>query len=264
MVPDSAALLAAGGGIARELINTAGAVAAAIALLGLIAVLPLYLAQRREVRRLLDWQEREPEAGEAGQLTAYRAAPATGAHPATGSHPATGTGLTPAERVTLDRPALKRITAERAAIESPSFWRRLIARGPRHPLVLALLALLAAGAVVATVAILARNDLEGRSKGADLDRASVSVVVLNGSSQASLENKLADTIAAAGFAQVRTGTGVPTDKTTVLFAERQQRGAKVVARELNIDKTKALDRATGAMAPDADVVVVAGEDRAGG
>lgn len=263
MVADSAALLAANGGIAQELINRAGAVAAAVALLGMLAVIPLYVTQRREVQRLLDWREREPEAGDSAEVTAYRGGPATGAHPATGSYPTTGTGLTPAERVTLDRPALKRITAERAALESPSFWRRLIARGPRHPLVLSLLALIAAGAVVATVAILARNDVEGRSKGADLDRSGVAVVVLNGSSQASLENKLADTISAAGFTQVRTGTGVPTDDSLVLYAERQQREAKVVARELNIDKTKALDRATGAVAPDADVVVVAGEDRAG-
>lgn len=262
MGPGPAALLAAGGGIAQELINKAGAVAALLALIGLIAVLPLYLAQRREVHRLLDWREREPDAGGSEPLTALRG-PATGAHPTAGSYPVTGTGLTPAERVTLDRPALKRITAERAALESPSFWRRLIARGPRHPLVLSLMALVVAAVVVVTVAILARTDVDSRSKGSDLDRAAVSVVVLNGSSQGSLENKLADTIGAAGFTAVRTGTGVPGDDTLVLYDERKQREAKVVARELNIDKTKALDRATGAMAPDADVVVVAGEDRAG-
>lgn len=259
----SAALVAASGGIAQDLINKAGAVAAAVALLGLIAVLPLYLSQRREVQRLLDWHEREPDAGESAELTAYRAAPATGSHPSTGSYPTTGTRLTPAERVTLDRPALKRITAERAALQSPSFWRRLIARGPSHPLVLSLIALLAAGAVVTTVAILARNDPEGRSKGADFERAAVAVVVLNGSSQGSLENKLSDTIAAAGFTEVRTGTGVPADKTLVLYADLMKAEARVVARQLNIDKTEPLDRATGAMAPDADVVVVAGEDRAG-
>lgn len=259
MVAGSAALVAASGGIAQDLINKAGAVAAAVALLGLLAVIPLYLSQRREVQRLLDWHEREPDAGEA---TAYRA-PASGSHPTTGSYPTTGTGLTPAERVTLDRPALKRITAERAALQSPSFWRRLIARGPSHPLVLSLIALLAAGAVVTTVAILARNEPEGRSKGADFDRAAVAVVVLNGSSQGSLENKLSDTIAAAGFTEVRTGTGVPADKTLVLYADLMKAEARVVARQLNIDKTEPLDRATGAMAPDADVVVVAGEDRVG-
>lgn len=264
MIADSAALLAASGGIAQELINKAGAVAALIALVGLILVLPLYVTQRREVRRLLDWQEREPERGDTGPQPSFQGAgPTTGPRPTTGSYPTTGTGLTPAERVTLDRPALKRITAERAALQSPSFWRRLIARGPRHPLVLSLLALIVAGIVVAAVAILGRTDLDGSSKGSDLDRSAVALVVLNGSSQGSLENKLADTIDAAGFTEVRTGTGVPADKTLVLYAERQQREANVVARELNIDKIKALDRATSAMAPDADVVVVAGEDRAG-
>lgn len=262
MVVGSAALVAASGGIAQDLINKAGAVAAAVALLGLLAVIPLYLSQRHEVQRLLDWHEREPDAGEGAEVSAYRA-PATGSHPTTGSYPTTGTGLTPAERVTLDRPALKRITAERAALQSPSFWRRLIARGPSHPLVLSLIALLAAGAVVTTVAILARNDPEGRSKGADFERAAVAVVVLNGSSQGSLENKLSDTIAAAGFTEVRTGTGVPADKTLVLYADLMKAEARVVARQLNIDRTEPLDRATGAMAPDADVVVVAGEDRVG-
>ena len=263
MVAGSAVLVAASGGIAQDLINKAGAVAAAVALLGLIAVIPLYLSQRREVQRLLDWQEREPDAGEGGELTAYRAGPATGSHPTTGSYPTTGTGLTPAERVTLDRPALKRITAEREALQSPSFWRRLIARGPSHPLVLSLLALVAMGAVIATVAILAREDAPERSKGAAFDRADVAVVVLNGSSQGSLENKLSDTIAAEGFTEVRTGAGVPADKTLVLYADGEKAPARVVARVLNVDKTAPLDRATGAIAPDADVVVVAGEDRVG-
>ena len=87
-------------------------------------LLPLFIAQRREIARLLEWQERDPEAGDSGEpepatagLAALRAAGP----------------MTPAERVTSERPALERIsTAERAAIEleEAPFWRRVIIRGP--------------------------------------------------------------------------------------------------------------------------------------
>lgn len=260
MSADSASLLAASEGIAQDLINKAGAVAALLALIGLALVLPLYLTHRREVRRLLSWQEREPHRGDPGPEPQR---PGTGGFPATGSYPATGTGLTPAERVTLDRPALKRITAERAALQSPSFWRRLVARGPRHPLVLSLAALVVAAVGVTTFAIVDRFDDGETSKGSKVDRAAVPVVVLNGSSQGSLENKIADTLDAVGFTEVRTGTGVPTDQTTVLYDKRRKQAANIVARELNIKKIESLDRATAAMAPEADVVILAGEDRAG-
>ena len=253
--------LAVDQGVIADLITKAGAACALAATIGMLLLLPLYLAQRREVLRLLDWQQREPERGEAGLPPPHTG---EGPVPSPAAYPATGTALTPAERITLDRPALERITAERAALQSPSFFRRLAARGPRHPLVLSLVALLIAAVVVIVVAAVGRNDLGGGGTGANLDRGAVSVVVLNGSSQGSLADKLADTVDAAGFTEVRTGPGVPTTATQVLFAKQQRQAAGAVGRELGVKQVSPLDRATRAMAPGADVVVVAGEDDASG
>ncbi len=250
--------VAAGSGIAvKEVIEQAGQVAALVAILGMLLVLPLYITQRREVKRLLLWQELEPERGDEGApdphltpsdaaVTAYRAP--------TGE-------LTPAQRVTADRPALSRITAERAAIESPSFWRRFIARGPRHPLVLSLIAVVLAGAAVAAVALVDNGGQEGTSKGASLDRTEVPVAVLNASTQTALAGKVGDSLAAAGFTQIQTGTIGNSEQTVVLFADRRRRESRAVARELGVDVMQPIDGATRAAAPDAEVIVVVGEDQ---
>lgn len=236
-----------------ELATRAGAFAAVAASLGLLLVLPLYLTQRREVRRLLEWREREPERGEQDTL-AQTLAPAP-------RGPQIGP-LSPADRVTADRPALERITAERAAITSPSFWRRTIARGPRHPLVLSAAALLVAVVVVAIVALTGPGGGEESGGQGGLDRAEVNVVVLNGSSKSGFAGKVADSLAAEGFSEVRTGTTGTSRQTVVLFDRDRRREAKVIARQLGVDVLQPLDRASRAVAPDAAVVVVAGEDRA--
>jgi len=171
-------------------------------------------------------------------------------------------GLSPAERVTADRPALERLTAERAAIESPSFWRRLIARGPRHPLVLAGLALVLAVSLVVVVSLtgsIGDNDPDTSGR---FDRTAVSLVVLNGSSKTALADKVADSLNAAGFEDVRTGTTATSRQTVVLYDKGNRRAAEILRRELGVNVVQRLDRAAKAAAPEADVVVVAGEDYA--
>ena len=54
-----------------------GGAAAIMAMLGLLLLVPLYVTQRREIARLLDWKEREPDAG----TTEFRAVPGPGAEP---------------------------------------------------------------------------------------------------------------------------------------------------------------------------------------
>lgn len=242
-----------------ELVTRAGALAAIGATVGLLLVLPLYLTQRREVRRLLDWQQREPERGDPGPAVAPRP---TSAAPV--GRPTQPGALTPAERVTADRPALERITTERSAVTSPSFWSGLIARGPRHPLVLSAIALLIGVAAVAAVALTGPGVGEEERKGSSLDRSAVNVVVLNGSSQTALAGKVADSLAADGFTDVRTGTTGTSAQTVVLFAKRRRREATAVSRRLGVKVIQPLDRRLRAIAPEADVVVVAGEDRARG
>ena len=269
-------LFAAANGLGKGLLVQAGAAAALISIIAMALVIPLYLTQRRELKRLERWRELEPERGDEGAVhpvvaTATPAAPATAGFPAqpppaTGSTSARPTGgfMTPAERVTADRPALSRITAERAAIQSPSFWRRLIARGPRHPLVLSLIAILLAGGAVAAVYLGSNNFGEGEAGkgGGGFDRAEVALVILNASSTAGLADRVADDVAAAGFSDVRTGATGSTNQTVVLFSDGNKREANTVARELGVDILQPMDRDTRAIAPDADVVVIAGEDRA--
>jgi hypothetical protein len=173
--------------------------------------------------------------------------------------------MTPAERVTADRPALSRITAERAAIQSPSFWRRLIARGPRHPLVLALIAIVIAGGAVAVVG-LSTDALDGenaeKAAGSGFDKAGVSVVILNGSSMAGLADDVAEEMTARGFTNVRTSATGETDQSVVLYAKGAKHAGTAVGRRLDVEVIQPMNRDIEALAPDADVVVIAGEDRA--
>ncbi len=67
-------LLGAPESLDTELIEVLGALAAAMATVGLLLLLPIYLTHRREVERLLEWKEREPEAG----TTEFRAVPGPG------------------------------------------------------------------------------------------------------------------------------------------------------------------------------------------
>jgi hypothetical protein len=235
-------------GIPDELLLRSGAAAAVAAIAGLLLVLPLFLGHRREIKRLLAWREREPDRG----TTEFRAVAA----------PRTGGALSPAARVTADRPALERITAERAAIAEPSLWRRVIARGPRHPLVLSGAALLAAVAVVAVAAILLADPGGESADGSGLDRAEVQVVVLNGSSQAGLAQSVADSIGAAEFSVAGTGPTGSSRQTVVLFERGRRREARAVARSLNVDVVQPFNQEARAAAAGADVVVIAGEDRA--
>lgn len=247
-------LLGATQGIETELIVRVGGAAAAFATLGLLLVLPLYFSQRQEIRRLLRWQELEPHRGES---EAERLAQA-----AAGATAITRPGeLSPAERVTGERPALERITTERPALEEPSFWKRLIARGPRHPLVLSALAIGLAIAAVVVVSMTGQlDDSSSEGGGGKLDRAGLELVVLNASSKPSLADKVADGLTAAGFEQVRTGVTGTSKQTVVLFEKGNKRAAEVLKRELGANVVQPLDRTTKAAAPGAQVVVVAGED----
>ena len=53
-----------------------------------------------------------------------------------------------------------------------------------------------------------------------------------------------------------------TDQSVVLFTEGFEREAKDVAKELDVGIVQPISREAEADAPDADVVVIAGEDRA--
>lgn len=244
-------LLAQSDGIGTELVTQAGAVAGATALVGVLVVLPLFLGHRSEIKRLAAWRETNPQMGEG-----------EGGRPvADGPRPEPAKISPAAARVSGDRPALQRITAERAALVSPSFWRRLLAGGPRHPLVLSLVA-----TIIAIVAVLAVSQIlngggtdEGRAS--ELDRSEVEVVVLNGTATPALAGKVGDGLGAAGFQVVGTNTAGAADRTVVFFGEGSRREAKAVARELGLREIEPFTPSIQGAAPNAEVVVVAGEDR---
>ena len=270
-------VLAATHGLEQDLVIKLGGAAGALALVALALVVPLYVTQRREVRRLERWRELEPERGDEGAPGSFQpgapvGAPGTAATAATAAavaRPGTGaytTGrMTPAERVTADRPALSRITAERAAIQSPSFWRRLIARGPRHPLVLAVIAIAIAGGAVAVVG-LSTDALDGgsteKADDSGFDKAGVALVILNGSSTPALADEVADEMSARGFTDVRTSATGQTDQSIVFYAKGSKHAGTAVARRLDVEVIQPMNRDIESLAPDADVVVITGEDRA--
>lgn len=250
---DSESLLNSSG-----LLELLGGAAGALATLGLLLLLPLYVAHRREVARLIDWKDREPEAG----TTEFRAVPG----PEALAPPRSSGRMTPAERVTSERPALARITtAEHAALEleQASFLRRVIERGPRHPLILTILALLvAAGIFVAAALLIRSNDAdEGGRGGAGIDPTSVQVVVVNAAAASGVAGDVGDDLTADGFDV--TGTTVASDSvrnSSVLFAEDGKPEGRAVARSLGLPAPLPFDSDAEAAAAGADVVVIAGED----
>lgn len=241
-----------------KLVDPLGGAAAAIALLGLLLLLPLYVTQRRDVVRLLRWQEQDPAAGE----------PET---PPAGTgfiEPATGSMSAAAARVTSERPALARIgTAERAAIdfEQAPFWRRVIDRGPRHPLVASLIALLLAGGIFAGVALFLRADDEGGKKGERgmVVPSDVEVVVVNASSSSGLGGLIADGVEANDFIVAgTTASSEQEDESAVLYAPGSKKEGRTVAKSLEIPRVLEFDQEAEAAAEGATVVVLVGEDLA--
>ena len=249
--------LAAESVIETNLLVPLGGLAALLAMLGMALVLPLYLTQRREITRLLEWQEREPDAGESLRQDAASASPSTGGMRTAGP-------MTAAERVTSERPALTRVgTTEHATLEQPpSFWGRVVDRGPRHPLVISLLALFIAAALFVAAALLLRAG-EDESGGKGIDPSATSVVIVNASSSTGLAGQVADGLEQADFAVAGTSvTEQPANRSVVRYGQGSRAAAAAVARRLAIQDVEPFDAEAEAAADGAQVVVVAGEDRA--
>ncbi len=247
-----------------DLVEPLGGAAALLALLGLLLLLPLFVTQRREIGRLRAWQELEPQAGDPGDAAAPLAAPAAGGSAATATSGGRLRPMTAAERVTSERPALTRIgTAERAALEPQPLWRRVLERGPRHPLVLSLLALLTAGAIFAAAALFLRAGSDEGSGEGTAGRAATEVVVVNASASPGLAGKTADEAERLGYTVAgTTAAGGTSTQSVVQYAEGAKSEATSVARRLEIGVLQPFDTEAEAAANGADVVVIAGEDRA--
>jgi LytR cell envelope-related transcriptional attenuator len=256
----------------------------AAALAALALLLPLYLSQRRDVRRLRDWMEREPGHPK-DDLTAsealldraeaeLEAALGSGAGEAAVVQPTevkppsaagTPTPVPAARRIAHERPALERITMEREALLPHPRWRRLANR-VGQPRVLSLTALLAV--VLGLAGIFGSERILRQGSGdhpgpVAIVPGNVTVAVLNGTSVPGLAAKVGDDVRVNGF---ELGTVSNSrrqfDQTVVMYEAHQQRAAKKVAHDLGVKPVQPIDRETQRLVGGADVVVIAGEDRA--
>jgi hypothetical protein len=251
------------------------------AVLGLALLLPLYRAQRRDVLRLRAFMDADP-GYPARDLAASEAAldEAEAELERLGLGPATQTavmepGTTPAEpvpaatRVTSERPALTRITMERAALAPYPRWRRFVGRVTQPRVLIAIAAaalLLGAGAIFVTERLLSDENGE-QPRAGKIDKASVDVAVLNGTAITGLGGKVQAVVEENGYTIAgSTSTTTPGFKRTeVLYAPHNKAAAQKVAKDLGVDpgEVQLLDRGTRRqVSPDAEVVVIAGEDKA--
>jgi hypothetical protein len=256
----------------HEIFDTAGGFIALGSLLGLLLLLPLYFSQRRDIRRLHAWMEREPDyPRESLALSETRLDRAeaeleeiTGATAIAQPEPATGSAA--ATRVTHERPALERITMERAALQPHPRWRRFVSRAsqPRVLVAIGIVALLlGAAAIVITQDLLSSDEgPRGPHVGA-INPADVEVAVLNGTSINGLGGKVASDLEAGGYTLgAITNTSPGARKTEVFYADHQKPAAQKVGRDLGVKEVAPLERDLRDLAAGADVVVIAGEDRA--
>jgi hypothetical protein len=91
----------------------------------------------------------------------------------------------------------------------------------------------------------------------------VEVAVLNGTSVPGLAAKVGDDVRVNGFQLgAVTNSSHQFDQTVVMYEPGQERAAKKVANDLGVKPVQAINRQTERAADGADVVVIAGADRA--
>ena len=258
-----------------ELFDTVGGFIGLGALLGVLLLLPLYFSQRRDVRRLRAFMHNQPEYADGNLTESERRLDSaeteleevTGAtaiaEPGAEGTPAAG--VPAATRVTHERPALERITMERAALAPHPRWRRFVDRAtqPRVLVAIGVAALLIGVAAIFVSQQLLSDDERPQKRVGRIVPGDVSVAVLNGTAINGLAGKVASDIEAAGFEVVAiTNTQPGFAETEVFYEDRQKPAAMKVAGDLGVRKVEPVDRELREQAEGADVVVVAGEDRA--
>ena len=234
---------------------------------GTLLLLPLYFSQRRDLKRLVAWQEREPEHADAdvqaSEVILDRAE--TEIEVLTGEFPAVDPSQ-PSEvaaRVTSERPALERVTMERAALLPHPRWRRFktFITQPKW------LGAIAVGALVLAVGgifgyQLITEDGEGERREARIDASATTVAVLNGTTSAGLGGKVGDDVEANQFTLgVVTTNPDPVEQTVVLYEPDSQAAAKRLSTRLGGVPVQPIDRQAQRLADGAQVVVIAGQDR---
>jgi hypothetical protein len=94
--------------------------------------------------------------------------------------------------------------------------------------------------------------------------ADTRVAVLNGTVSTGLAGTIADQLTTEGYVRdvVETNTDQTIQESTVYYADGERATAREVGKVLSIDNTEPLDPETESLAPEADIVVLAGADQA--
>jgi hypothetical protein len=276
-----------------ELVERAGLYAGAAALFGLLFLIPLYVSQSRDIERLRMWSELMPhapaEAEEAAAadvrlaheaaFTEAAAAAATeresrrAARSASRGEPvpagAAGRPIPAAARVRGETPAARRTMPAGTAVYREPRWRTWIRRGPTTR---ELLMVMAGAFLIGLVVVIGSQLLFGggaepppaeTAGGTGVVKEDVEVAVLNGTAVTGLAGAVADDVEANGyFLGAVTNSPTPAEETVVLYERGHEEEAKFVADDLGVDVVQLIDAESRALAEGADVVVVAGEDRA--
>jgi hypothetical protein len=163
------------------------------------------------------------------------------------------------------------VTGERAAVEREPAWRRWLSRGPNaRQLVWIVAGVFALGLVVAFVSlqIAGSGDDAGSAPEPTVEeggvvKRDVEVAVLNGTAVAGLAAKVGDDVSTNGYELgAVTNSETPAEETFVMFERGHEEEAQAVADDLGLKDVSPIDSEAASLADGADVVVVAGEDRA--
>ena len=263
---------------------------AAVSVLGIFLLLPLYLSQRRDVQRLREWMQGEPrspredlalserilDSAERDLAKAYadRGEPVPGTMEFEAVKAATAVkepgkvepaasrigGEPPHQRASRARPGDDGALGARAAPALEAVRR------PGHPAALACRdrassrwpsawpGSSSSTACCATAATTAAPRVT--------EPGGIEVAVLNTTTASGIAGRVATQIEDAGFVRGQVGNiERETDQTIVMYAPDQKRAANRVAKELGDVAVQQIDREVQAAAGGADVVVILGQDR---
>lgn len=248
---------------------------------GFLFLLALYVSQRRDLVRLQEWMAAVPDhpaedlarsealldgaEAELEEILGVEPSPETPPEPTVVAPPTLAEAAK--QPTTSERPALEQITTEREALLPHPRWHRFWG-WVGQPRVLALIAL---GAVVLGLVGIFGSErfLSGGGETTTTPKPgavvpqNVNVAVLNGTSVPGLAAKVATDVQVNDFSLGNVGnTRKEYDQTVVMYENGQKQAADKVARTLGVKPVQPIDAATQREAGGADVVVIAGKDRA--
>lgn len=238
----------------KSVIETVGAYAGLISLLGLVVLCMLCFAQARDLRRLRDWAggapERDAEVREVSELVAEERS---------------------AELKVLAEREERRL--DRSGLGQTSYWERL-GRTGRILTIIATVVILGAAAAFAGTTLLGNDSGKGSGGGGgnksqkaggdgSLKPGQINVAVLNGTggAEVGLAAQYADILENDGF-ELGTVTDAPEtfDTSIVMYKKGHVAEAKKVGRSVEIDETGLITSEVADLAPGALVTAVIGTD----